>query len=78
MRGAPLTRAHFVALADAIAAMDLGKDSREEVIRHISKVCWDYNADFDSYRFNDYINKRLEGNRYTIDVDRTPLNKIVL
>ena len=59
MRGATLTRAHFVTLADAIVAMDLGKDSREEVIKHISKVCRAYNSDFDTNRFEDYINKKL-------------------
>jgi len=79
MRGAPLTRAHFVALADAIAAMDLGKDSREEVIRHISKVCRAYNGDFDTSRFEDYINKKLVERHFSLrEVDRTPLNKIVL
>ncbi len=79
MKGATLTRAHFIALADAIADMDLGKDSREEVIKHIRKVCWDYNADFDSSRFEDYINKKLVEKHFSLrEVDRTPLNKIVL
>jgi len=79
MRGATLTRAHFIALADAIAAMDLGKDSRKEVIKHISRVCHAYNSDFSTGRFEDYINKELVENIFSLrEVDRTPLNKIVL
>ena len=79
MRGATLTRAHFVTLADAIVAMDLGKDSREEVIKHISKVCRAYNSDFDTNRFEDYINKKLVEKHFSLTkVDRTPLHKIVL
>jgi len=82
MRGATLTRAHFIALADAIAGMDLGKESKEEVIKHICTVCYAYNNDFDEDRFKDYIKTRWKftdnDHLKSIKVDRTPLHNIVL
>ena len=60
-----MTRKHFQALADCaaeiISNLNNPTDWDEQlVIREISAVCRQYNSNFDSQRFSDWVAKRLE------------------